>query len=84
MLLANSLVCFPFDDHLCFNSIILVLFQVASQFRIILANMSNQFTGIFGHIVSSIEVIDRVANFGGEGGRPEKTAFVANCGIYKS
>ena len=79
MLLANSLVCFRFDFIF-----VLVLFQVASQFRIILANMSNQFTGIFGHIVSSIEVIDRVANFGGEGGRPEKTAFVANCGIYKS
>ena len=73
------MVCFRFDFIF-----VLVLFQVASQFRIILANMSNQFTGIFGHIVSSIEVIDRVANFGGEGGRPEKTAFVANCGIYKS
>jgi hypothetical protein len=45
--------------------------------------MTNQFTGIFGHIVSNIEVIDRVANFGGEGGRPEKMAIVANCGIYK-
>lgn len=57
--------------------------EVASQFRIILTNMTNQFTGIFGHIVSNIEVIDRVANFGGEGGRPEKMAIVANCGIYK-
>ncbi|CAB4054571.1 unnamed protein product [Lepeophtheirus salmonis] len=45
---------------------------VASQFRIILANMHTQFSGIFGHVVSGIEALDKVANVGGEGGRPEK------------
>jgi hypothetical protein len=49
-----------------------------------LTDMANHFTGIFGHVVSNLEAIDRVANFGGEGGRPEKMAIVANCGIYKS
>ncbi|XP_071745394.1 uncharacterized protein [Lepeophtheirus salmonis] len=57
--------------------------QVASQFRIILANMHTQFSGIFGHVVSGIEALDKVANVGGEGGRPEKIASVQNCGIYK-
>jgi len=57
--------------------------QVASQFRIILANMNTQFTGIFGHIIYGIEALDKVANIGGEGGRPEKVAIVANCGVYK-
>ena len=46
--------------------------------------MNTQFTGIFGHIVSGIEAMDKVANIGGEGGRPEKTAAVVNCGIYKA
>ena len=59
------------------------LAQVASQFRIILANMNTQFTGIFGHIIYGIEALDKVANIGGEGGRPEKVAMVANCGVYK-
>eukprot|EP00096_Caligus_rogercresseyi_P015908 TRINITY_DN83_c0_g5_i2.p1 TRINITY_DN83_c0_g5~~TRINITY_DN83_c0_g5_i2.p1 ORF type:complete len:776 (+),score=258.64 TRINITY_DN83_c0_g5_i2:278-2605(+) len=57
--------------------------QVASQFRIILANMQTQFSGIFGHVISGIEALDKVANVGGEGGRPEKIASVQNCGIYK-
>jgi len=57
--------------------------QVASQFRVILANMNTQFTGIFGHIVSGIEALDKVADIGGEGGRPEKIALVTNCGVYK-
>ena len=61
----------------------LVSFQVASQFRVILANMNTQFTGIFGHVVSGIEALDKVADIGGEGGRPEKIATVTNCGIYK-
>merc|ERR1719167_691893 len=58
--------------------------QVASQFRIILANMNTQFTGIFGHVVSGIEALDKVADMGGDGGRPEKTAMVSNCGVFKS
>jgi hypothetical protein len=58
--------------------------QVASQFRVILANMSSQFTGIFGHVVAGIDALDKVANIGGEGGRPEKIAVVANCGVYKA
>ena len=56
---------------------------MASQFRVILANMNTQFTGIFGHIIYGIEALDKVANIGGEGGRPEKVAIVANCGVYK-
>jgi len=56
---------------------------VASQFRIILANMNTQFTGIFGHVVSGIDALDKVANIGGEGGRPEKIASVVNCGVHK-
>ena len=61
----------------------LLCFKVASQFRIILANMNTQFTGIFGHIIYGIEALDKVADIGGEGGRPEKVAIVANCGVYK-
>jgi len=57
--------------------------QVASQFRVILANMNTQFTGIFGHVVSGIEALDKVADIGGDGGRPEKIASVTHCGIYK-
>ena len=59
-------------------------FQVASQFRIILANMNTQFTGIFGHVISGIEALDKVADMGGDGGRPEKTAMVSACGVFKS
>lgn len=62
----------------------LMYFQVASQFRIILANMNTQFTGIFGHVVAGIEALDKVANIGGEGGKPEKIAAVVNCGVYKA
>lgn len=57
--------------------------QVASQFRVILANMNTQFTGIFGHVVSGIDALDKVADVGGEGGRPEKVATVVGCGVYK-
>lgn len=46
--------------------------------------MNTQFTGIFGHVVAGIEALDKVANIGGEGGRPEKVASVVNCGIYKT
>ena len=63
--------------------IFILLLQVASQFRVILANMNTQFTGIFGHVVSGIEALDKVADIGGEGGRPEKIAMVTHCGIYK-
>ena len=63
--------------------ITLIKLQVASQFRVILANMNTQFTGIFGHVVSGIEALDKVADMGGEGGRPEKIALVTNCGVYK-
>lgn len=58
--------------------------QVASQFRIILANMNTQFTGIFGRVIDGIDALDKVANVGGEGGRPEKIAMISACGIYKS
>ena len=58
--------------------------QVASQFRIILAdNMSTQFTGIFGHVVSGMEVMDKVGETGGENGKPEKIAAVIACGQLK-
>lgn len=57
---------------------------MASQFRIILANMNTQFTGIFGHVISGIDALDKVADMGGDGGRPEKTAMVSACGIFKS
>ncbi len=59
--------------------------QVASQFRIILANnMNTQFSGIFGHVVSGIEVLDQVGDIGAEGGKPEKIAAVIACGMYKA
>ena len=32
--------------------------------------MNTQFTGIFGHVVSGIEALDKVADMGGDGGRP--------------
>ncbi len=62
---------------------LILFFQVASQFRIILANMNTQFTGIFGHVIYGIDALDKVADIGGEGGRPEKIASVADCGIFK-
>ena len=68
----------------CYIYIFLIYFQVASQFRIILANMNTQFTGIFGHVISGIDALDKVADMGGDGGRPEKTAMVSACGIFKS
>ena len=49
----------------------------------ILANMNTQFTGIFGHVVSGIEAFDKVADIGGDGGRPEKIATITHSGIYK-
>ena len=45
--------------------------------------MNTQFTGIFGHVVSGIEALDKVADMGGDGGRPEKLAMVTHCGIHK-
>ena len=62
----------------------LFFFQVASQFRIILANMNTQFTGIFGQVIHGLDALDMVANMGGEGGRPEKVAAVVACGVYKA
>ena len=46
--------------------------------------MNTQFTGIFGQVIHGLDALDKVANMGGEGGRPEKVAAVVACGVYKA
>ena len=52
---------------------------VGSQFRIILQEMQG-FTGIFGHVIEGIELIDVIANFGDHTGKPSKTITISKCG----
>ncbi|KAK3930337.1 Peptidyl-prolyl cis-trans isomerase E [Frankliniella fusca] len=54
---------------------------VGSQFRIILQEMQG-FTGIFGHVVEGIEIVDLIASFGDQTGKPVKPVTITRCGKY--
>ncbi|KAK6623937.1 hypothetical protein RUM44_010793 [Polyplax serrata] len=53
--------------------------MVGSQFRVILQEMPG-FTAIFGHVVEGIDVIEKIASFGDQTGKPTKTITITNCG----
>lgn len=53
--------------------------MVGSQFRVILQEMRS-FTAIFGHVVEGIDVIEKIASFGDQTGKPTKTITINNCG----
>jgi len=55
---------------------------VGSQFRIILQDMPG-FTGIFGHIVEGIEVVDKISECGDPSGNPTKRISIRKCGALK-
>lgn len=52
---------------------------VGSQFRIILQDMQG-FTGIFGHVVEGIELVDLIASHGDQTGKPVKPIQITRCG----
>ncbi|XP_026281217.1 uncharacterized protein LOC113208443 isoform X1 [Frankliniella occidentalis] len=52
--------------------------SVGSQFRIILQDTT--FTGIFGHVVEGIEIVDMIASFGDTTGKPCKLITITRCG----
>lgn len=53
--------------------------MVGSQFRVILQEMRG-FTAIFGHVVEGIDIIEKIASFGDQTGKPTKTITITNCG----
>lgn len=53
---------------------------VGSQFRILLRDMPF-FTGVFGHVIHGLELIERVSFLGDHQGFPRKLITVANCGL---
>jgi len=53
---------------------------VGSQFRILLRDMPF-FTGVFGHIIHGLELVERVSFLGDHQGFPRKLITVANCGL---
>jgi cyclophilin family peptidyl-prolyl cis-trans isomerase len=55
---------------------------VGSQFRIILQDMPG-FTGIFGHILDGIEIIDKISECGDPSGNPTKRISIRKCGALK-
>ncbi|CAL8123338.1 unnamed protein product [Orchesella dallaii] len=55
---------------------------VGSQFRIILQDMPG-FTGIFGHILEGIEIVDKISECGDPSGNPTKRITIRKCGAYK-
>lgn len=52
---------------------------VGSQFRILLRDMPF-FTGVFGHVIHGLELVERVSFLGDHQGFPRKLITVANCG----
>ncbi|KAJ1526829.1 hypothetical protein ONE63_008396 [Megalurothrips usitatus] len=52
---------------------------VGSQFRIILQD-TQAFTGIFGQVVSGIEIVDLIASHGDQTGKPVKPIMITRCG----
>jgi cyclophilin family peptidyl-prolyl cis-trans isomerase len=53
--------------------------MVGSQFRVILQEMRG-FTAIFGHVVEGIELVEKIASFSDQTGKPTKTVVIVNCG----
>lgn len=53
--------------------------MVGSQFRIILQEMRG-FTGIFGHVVEGLELVEKISTYGDTTGKPTKTILIAKCG----
>lgn len=53
---------------------------VGSQFRILLRDMPF-FTGVFGHVIHGLELVERVSFLGDHQGFPRKLITVANCGL---
>ncbi|XP_015190108.1 PREDICTED: uncharacterized protein LOC107073850 isoform X2 [Polistes dominula] len=53
--------------------------MVGSQFRIILHEMRG-FTGIFGHVVEGLELVEKISTFGDTAGKPTKNILITNCG----
>lgn len=53
--------------------------MVGSQFRIILQEMRG-FTGIFGHVVEGLELVEKISTFGDQTGKPTKTILITKCG----
>jgi len=54
---------------------------VGSQFRIILQDMPG-FTGIFGHVISGLNIIDKISEYGDTSGNPTVKVCIADCGAY--
>lgn len=53
--------------------------MVGSQFRIILQEMRG-FTGIFGHVVEGLELVEKISTYGDTAGKPTKTILISKCG----
>ncbi|KAL1497701.1 hypothetical protein ABEB36_008618 [Hypothenemus hampei] len=53
--------------------------MVGSQFRIILQEMRG-FTGIFGHVVEGLELVEKISTYGDTAGKPTKNILISNCG----
>jgi len=53
--------------------------MVGSQFRVILQEMRG-FTAIFGHVVNGIDLVEKMASFGDQTGKPSKTFVISSCG----
>lgn len=53
--------------------------MVGSQFRVILQEMRG-FTAIFGHVVEGLDLIEKIATYGDQTGKPTKNVVITNCG----
>ncbi|KAK0168673.1 hypothetical protein PV327_002450 [Microctonus hyperodae] len=53
--------------------------MVGSQFRIILQEMRG-FTGIFGHVIEGLELVEKISTYGDQAGKPTKTIVITRCG----
>ncbi|XP_063240540.1 uncharacterized protein LOC134541219 [Bacillus rossius redtenbacheri] len=53
--------------------------MVGSQFRIILQEMRG-FTGIFGHVVEGLELVEKISKYGDQTGKPTKSIVISKCG----
>ncbi|KAF2902093.1 hypothetical protein ILUMI_04081 [Ignelater luminosus] len=53
--------------------------MVGSQFRIILQEMRG-FTGIFGHVVEGLDLVEKISTYGDNAGKPTKNILISKCG----
>lgn len=53
--------------------------MVGSQFRIILQEMRG-FTGIFGHVVEGLDLVEKISTYGDQTGKPTKTILITKSG----